>query len=184
MDLTNLKHSNGKIKYTTDYKVKKFLSYLPKLFIIFLIIGCTILGVFITLREPVNTANGFIVPEKSFKKGDKVLITRHKSVYGVPPTITEFIFSQDIIVGEVLTDAYGSIKNSQNEYIVTFNGEEVANGIRLAEKPESKILENQYVIRPHYADSSIEVKDIIVNKDSIRGKISSDIYSTIKAETF
>lgn len=161
----------GPIKYTKGYNTKRIVSKIINLIIVLLIMFIVALTIFVYIKQPVKTEDGYIVVEPIYEMmnhGDKIVVIENDSYHLFTP-IERFLFTQDVYPAKVIAGPYGVIEQVQGKFRVS-DGQEIIN-VNL-ENPDG-YLDLEYIVRKldENGDAKKDEFDKLIVKEQVLGKL-------------
>lgn len=159
----------GPIKYTKGFAKKRFVSKLINLIIILLILVIVAGTIFVYVKQPVKTSDGYVVAEPIYEfieHGEKVLTVPGEGYHLFTP-LKRFLFTQEVYFSRVVAGPYGEIEKTKEKF-------RVSDGVNIIsvnlEKPVD-YLDLKYIVRKlDESGEPIEGEfDLIVDKGEVLG---------------
>lgn len=161
----------GPIKYTKGYTTKLVISKIINFIIILLIALIVALSIFVYVKQPVKTSDGFITATPIYEMiehGEKIMVIEDEGFNFITP-LKRFLFTHEVYPARVIAGPYGKIEQINGKFRVS-NGDSVVS-VNL-EKP-GDYLDLEYVVRKiDENDESIKNEfDVVITKDKVLGSI-------------
>lgn len=173
MDNERVPHSkDGPIKLTKGYRKYKIFKKTWLLFWL-LVIGILFASIiYVFLRQPVKSNNGYLTAEPIYKiaeLGEKVVVVEGKETTPIITPIKRSIIIQNAYKAKIVAGPYGEIKKVNGGYRV----DDGTNAISVNLQKPKKYLEMEYVVRKidENGDYIKDEKDVIINKNELLGKV-------------
>lgn len=166
----------GQIKYTKGYRTKRFFSKSINLIIILAMISIASLAVFVFIKQPVKTNDGYISAKpiyETISHGEKVLVIEGSDT-GLFAPLKRAMFPQEYYYAKVVAGPYGEIKLTSGAQSIDDGSSVVGVNLGDIEFEEGEaFLDNKYVVRKideFNEDIDGEI-DRIVEKEEILGAL-------------
>lgn len=170
----------GAIKYTKGYGRKVFFSKAINLTIILLSIIVMGLTIFVYLKQPVRTEEGFVQADPIHNRmpevGEQVVIVETDTYHMFTPLIRA-VTVQDVSNAEIVAGPYGEFKQPNENFVVVYADQTTTVNLEVdLEDSDEKYLDREYVVREiDESGNYVEGQDKIVVESDILGNIQNDI---------
>lgn len=167
----------GSIKYTKGYRSRIFFSKSVNALITLSIIAITALFIFIFIKQPVKTTDGYITADPAYEllsHGDNIIVLSEGGSGALAP-IKRFFVKQDYYYARVVAGPYGEIKQTAGTQSVDDGNSVVGVNLGDIEFGEGEsFLDTEYVVRKtdEYRNDLDTEFDLIINKENILGKFN------------
>lgn len=167
----------GAIKYTKGYRSRIFFSKTINALIILSIMAVTALFIFIFIKQPVKTNDGYITATPAYElltHGDNIIVVPDKASGALAP-IKRFFVKQDYFYARVVAGPYGEIKQTANTQSVDDGNTVVGVNLGDIEFEEGQaFLDTEYIVRKidEYRNDIENEFDMIITKDNVLGKFN------------
>lgn len=163
---------SGPIKYTKGYSTRKFVSKIINASIILLILAVVATAIFVYIKEPVKTNDGYITAESIYEileHGEKVVIVEGDGFNLFTP-IERFLFTQEAYPVRIIAGPYGKIDQMKGKFRVT----DGINVVSVNLENPKEYLDLEYVARKIDSNGNPlpEQLDIILTKDEVLGSFA------------
>lgn len=164
----------GAVKYTKGYGRKVFFSKLTTFSIALLSIITIGLTIFIYIKQPIRTENGFTqadpIHNRMPKIGERVLIVESET-YNMLTPLSNAVFAQDLYEAEIIAGPYGEFKTQNGNNVVVHGNKTISVNVEVnLESDDEKYLDQEYVVRKTNVS-----EDKIITRSEIMGNVKSDI---------
>lgn len=161
----------GPVKYTKGFTTKRIFSKIVNSIIIIIIAIIVALSIFIYVKQPVKTADGFVTAKPIYEMiehGEKILVVEDDNFNLFSP-LKRFIITQEVYPARVIAGPYGKIEQISGKFRVS-NGDSIAS-VNL-ENP-ADYLDLEYVVRKMDEDGEFikDELDVIITKDNVLGSL-------------
>lgn len=173
LDNENRPHvKSGPIKYTKGFATKRFFSKVINLIIILLILIIVIGSIFVYVKQPVKTDDGYVLAEPIYEfieHGEKVMVVEGDGFNLFTP-LKRFLLGHEAFTARVVAGPYGEIEQSKEKFRVS-DGENI---ISVNLENPGDYLDLEYIVRK--LDESGEPLsgelDLIITKEDVLGKVN------------
>lgn len=161
----------GAIKLTKGYATRRIFSRLINFMIVLLIFSIVALAIFVYIKQPVKTENGYVMAEPIYEMlehGEKIVVVNDEGFHLFTP-LKRFLFTQEVYNARVIAGPYGKIEQMNGKFRVA----DGVNVISVNLKEPQEYLDMEYAVRKidENDDFVKDELDEIITKEKALGKM-------------